>query len=244
MEDIKEPKTKKQKLEATGPSRWLGDPISLSEMQRICEGFVPKNTQKANNWDRRVFEEWRDNRNKCAIEKCPSTLLEHPEVGALNYWLARFVVKVWQTDGEPYPASSIVNLLSGLYRYSKKCTSACPNFIDRRHPTFRELNSVLQVTFCELWEKGIGTVVKHAPTVLPDKENALWESKAIRDHSPLAFQKAVFYYVGKTYCVRGGQEQRNLKISQFVHSSEPNCYTCVENGSKNLSGTNPKLDTR
>ena len=137
MEDFKEPKNKKQKLEAAGPSRRFGDPVSLSEMQRICEGFVPKNTKKANNWARRVLEEWRDNRNKCAIEKCPSTLLERPEVGALNYWLARFVVEVRWTDGEPYPASSIVNLLSALYQYSKKCAPACPNFMDRRDPTFR-----------------------------------------------------------------------------------------------------------
>ena len=38
-------------------------------------------------------------------------------------------------------------------------------------------------------------VVKHVPTVLPDEENTIWESKTIGDHSSLAFQRAVFYYV-------------------------------------------------
>ena len=112
--------------------------------------------------------------------------------------------------------------------------------MDRRDATFRNLNGTLQVKFWELREKGVGAVVKHAPAVRLDEENALRESKTIRDHSPLALQRAVFYYVGKTFCLWGGREQRDLKISQFVHSSEPDCYTYVENGSKNQSGSNPK----
>ena len=49
--------------------------------------------------------------------------------------------------------------------------------------------------------------------------------------------KEQFSYVGK---IRRGEEQRTLKISQFVRSLEPDCDTCIENGSKNYSGTNPK----
>ena len=33
-----------------------------------------------------------------------------------------------------------------------------------------------------------------------------------------------------------GEEQRSLKRSQFVLSSGPDCYTFVENGSKNRPG--------
>ena len=39
------------------------------------------------------------------------------------------------------------------------------------------------------------------------------------------------FYVGKTFCLRGGAEKRELKISQFVRS-DPDCYTYVENGFK------------
>ena len=55
--------------------------------------------------------------------------------------------EVQQADKEPYPALSLVNILLGLYRYRKKCAPACPNFMDRRDPTFRELNGALQVNF-------------------------------------------------------------------------------------------------
>jgi hypothetical protein len=48
----------------------------------------------------------------------------------------------------------------------------------------------------------------------------------------VALQRAVF-------CLHGGEEQRNLKPSQFVHTKQPDCFTYVENGSKNHSGINP-----
>ena len=49
----------------------------------------------------------------------------------LNLWLARFVVEARRADGDPYPPTTIVNLLSKLYRFAKNCDRHCPNFMDR-----------------------------------------------------------------------------------------------------------------
>ena len=103
---------------------------------------------------------------------------------------------------------------------------------------FRDLNGAVQVRFRELREEGVGAQVSHAPVILPDEEDMLWASKVIGDHSPLSLQRAVFFYVGKAFCLRGGEEQRQLKCSQFKRSFDPNCYTYIENGSKNYSGVN------
>lgn len=46
----------------------------------------------------------------------------------------------------------------------------------------------------------------------------------------------MFFYVGKRFCIRGGEEQRNLGPSQFLRSLDPDCLTFVEHGSKNRSG--------
>ena len=73
-----------------------------------------------------------------------------------------------------------------------------------------------------------------------EEENLLWQSKTIGDHDPLALLRAVFFYVGKSFCLRGGEEQWNLKRSQFVRSYSPDSYMYVENGSKNRSGINSK----
>ena len=38
------------------------------------------------------------------------------------------------------------------------------------------------------------------------------------------------------FCLRGGQEQRDLKHSQFIREYNPDRYTYIENGSKNHKG--------
>ena len=53
---------------------------------------------------------------------------------------------------------------------------------------------------------------------------------------------AVFFYNGKNFCLRGGAEHRNLKLSQvkretsIVDSKEIPCYIYSEFGSKNHQG--------
>ena len=71
-----------------------------------------------------------------------------------------------------------------------------------------------------------------------EEESMLWDSKVLGVHTPFALVRAVFFYIGKAFCIRGGQEQRQLKRSQFKRSYDPDCYTYVENGLKNHSGVN------
>ena len=239
LEDFEYHPRKKAKLDSTSTKRFVS-PTSEVDMKKICQGFVPKNTQKATDWAVRVFTEWRAQRNKASSEQCPSDLLEWPVDTALNYWLARFVVEAHRENGSPYPPTSISNMLAGLYRYCKKFDGSCANFMNRKDPAFKELSGALQVRYRDLRQAGIGAVVKHAPLVTADEEEALWVSKSIGDHDPIALQRAVFFYVGKAFCLRGGEEQRNSKLSQLIRSSKPDCYTYVENGSKNKSGVNPR----
>ena len=53
--------------------------------------------------------------------------------------------------------------------------------------------------------------------------------------------RTVFFYVGKVCCIRGGEEQRNLKPSQFKRYTNPHHYMYIENGSKNNSGTSLRV---
>ena len=38
----------------------------------------------------------------------PFNRFKNPDVGVLNYWLARFVLEVQRADREPYPACTAV----------------------------------------------------------------------------------------------------------------------------------------
>ena len=48
---------------------------------------------------------------------------------------------------------------------------------------------------------------------------------------------AIFFCTGKFFCLRGGEEHRNLKLPQFERLTDPDRYIYHENCSKNKSGT-------
>ena len=48
--------------------------------------------------------------------------------------------------------------------------------------------------------------------------------------------KKLFFNLGKVCCLRGGEEQRNLKPSQFTRLHDPERYVYTEHGSKNRNG--------
>ena len=89
--------------------------------------------------------------------------------------------------------------------------------------------------FRQLHQSGVGTDVQHTAVINHEEEDKLWSSGILNVTEPKGLQQALFY-VGKVYCIRGGEEQRCLKPSQFVRSSDPDCYTYTEHGSKNRSG--------
>ena len=113
---------------------------------------------------------------------------------------------------------------------------SCPNILDRKDPGFRDFHGACEVVFRRLHQSGGGTDVQHTAVINHEEEDKLWSSGILNVTEPKGLQQAVFYYVGKVYCIRGGEEQRCLKPSQFVRSSDPDCYTYTEHGSKNRSG--------
>ena len=77
--------------------------------------------------------------------------------------------------------------------------------------------------------------MKHASTISLEEENALWSAGILGSDNPKSLLRAVFYQNGKNFCLRGGSEHRNLKLSQLQRRSDPNQYIYTENGSKNRS---------
>ena len=76
----------------------------------------------------------------------------------------------------------------------------------------------------------------------------MWESGVIGLHSPLALLRAAFILNGKNFCLRGGEEQFSLKISQFKRGFDPELsksyYTYIANGSKNRRGSDLHLKNK
>ena len=56
---------------------------------------------------------------------------------------------------------------------------------------------------------------KATPVLSASEEDVLWNNGILSLDNPVGLMNAVFFYSGKNFCLRGGAEHRNLKLSQF-----------------------------
>ena len=89
------------------------------------------------------------------------------------------------------------------------------NFLDKTDSRFRDLRNTLDSVCSNLHAQGVGAQKKSANVVSAEDEDLFWEKKAMSFETPRSLQNLVFYYVGLHFSLRGGQEQRDLKVSQL-----------------------------
>ena len=233
LEDFK--LKKRRKLAPSDRFKVSSDQV---EIDRIKKGYVPMNTQKSTNWAVKVFNEWRGSRSSLDDGECPSDLLEVGDADKLNFWLPRFINEVRRTDGNAYPPRTFHQLLAGIQRSMLEKNHCLPKFLDRSNPVFHPIHGACDSVYHDLHCSGVGVRVRHTPIILEEEEAKLWEYGLLGVDNPKSLQRAVFYFVGKRFCIRGGalscvSEQRALGPSNFICSYDPDCITYVEHGSKN-----------
>ena len=186
---------------------------SREEVEQLSIKQVPPKTQASTKWAISCFNTWLENRNKIAgSEKCPLDLLKTQNDFDLNYWLKIFAIEARKISGEQYPPKTLYLIFSGILRYMRAINS---NILSKKYHTFDGLHNTLDRMFRKLRSEGVGAVQKHAEPFNKDEENSLWKSGVMGTHTPQALFNAIFYYNGKGCCLRGGEEHRNLKLSQF-----------------------------
>ena len=103
---------------------------------------------------------------------------------------------------------------------------------------FTPLKSICDSVFKKLHSKGIGAYLKTTVVLSVHDEKKLWDTNVMNLKTPIGLLCVVFFCNGKNFCLRGGAEQRNLKLSQFqrevtiVEGQEVSCYIYTELGSK------------
>ena len=161
----------------------------------------------------------------------------------LNKWLSFFFLETRNQKGEKYPPKTLYQLMCGLLRYARlQIDPNYPNFLDVKNTSFRPLQNTMDNVFKQLRKEGIGAEKKRAEVVTKEDEERLWSTQTIGIHDPQALFRAVFYYNGKNFCLRGGLEHRNLRLSQLVRVHDPDGYIYTEYASKNRTGGYLQLD--
>ena len=164
------------------------------------------------------------------------------DISELCEILSFYVKQARKTDGSEYTPKTLYLLLAGLQRQirlNKGRASAINIFTDSRLESFC---NVCEHEFRRLHQKGIGTEIKHTELLSKNVEKTLWDKQVINLTTPQGLLNCAFFYNGKNLCLRGGDEHRRLKFSQFKHDTvmveglEKACYIYTEHGSKNRSG--------
>ena len=208
-------------------------PLNASQIEQKCKPSIPKNTQVNTSWTVSVFDQWVAHRNRqarSASEKCPISLLTtvHP-TGAVDYWLATFILEARRKDGEFYPPNTVRNILAAIFRHMKAYLGACnvSNMINKkeREINYPRLHNAMDGHFQAASFYGCWCTTHTSTSDYTWDENKLWSMGIFGTHSPKSLLNTVLFYNGKNFIFRGVEEHFSLRFSQLVRQSAPVRYT-------------------
>ena len=222
--------------------------VSSKEMETCKKKPSCKNTDKSQLWAFCVFQSWIENQDTSEsdddIRYNESDLFAEDSERVCSM-MCKFIIEARQRNGSPYSPKTLLQLATNLQSYALKENPNSCRFMDSKNPVFKPFHNVLNNTSRKLLSEGIGATKNQARVVTPNEESMLWEKGTIGTHSPNALLNAVFFYCGMYFCLRGGEEHRELKMSQLVFKDVANpsdetqtirCLEYTEHGSKNRKG--------
>ena len=124
-------------------------------------------------------------------------------------------------NGENYPPCSINSILSGILHHMRTENPNYPNFLSKQDPKFHSFKTALDNIYKKLTSDGVGAGSAHTESISPDEENQLWSTGVLNVETPKGLLRAIFFYNGKCFCLRGGVEHRNLRLSQLQQLTDP-----------------------
>ena len=211
------------------------------DFEQYKKGFIVKNTADDTQKCLKLFNEWKNERNAMfPNDPVPQDILQGGNKVELCKWLSKFAIEVRKKDGSPYPPRTIHHYLSGIQRHIRTEEKLEINLMNDKE--FIELRNVLDTLFRKLHSEGVGTSSKKTPVLGDDDEEQLWTSGVLDPETPQGLLNCVFFLNGKNFCLRGGVEHHQLKLSQFkrevvkIEGHHKVRYTYTEYVSKNRVG--------
>ena len=208
------------------------------QLESMSKPQVLKYTEVNTKWGIKYLQDWFHDYNQRHPDSCcpDDVFLPKCSKELLNKWLFVFVLETRARNGDPYPPKTLHSLLTGILRHMRTKNPDYPNFLDKDDSAFVSFRTTLDNLFKSLREKGIGATAYHTEGICKEEEEMLRKSSVLNIDTLKGLLRSVFYYNDKCFCLRGGQEQRELSVSQFERGHNPECYIYSENASKNRMG--------
>ena len=202
--------------------------VSSAELDFCKKKPICKNTKRSQVWALNVFQEWIKCRNESIREQDSDVMPQYSEedlvgedVANVCTILCKFVAECRQKNGKPYCPKTLLQLLNNIQSHVLRRNPNPCRFMDSKDPKYKSFHNVLNNVSKKLLSEGVGAVKKQAKIVAQSEEDTLWEKGVVGTHSPAALSNAVFIYCGIYLCLRGGDEHRDLKLSQFEFKQVP-----------------------
>ena len=177
---------------------------------------MPENSAKCSKWVLKNLGEWFDDYNK----RNPDNLC-HDDVlsptcskALLNKWLCVYIDKTRSCTSEPYPPKTVYSLLCRILRDMRACNPTYPNFLDKHDTDFSDFTRTLDNLSKSLRSTGVGSLTNSAEELSSEDESCV-VSGVFNLDSPKGLLHAAFFYCGKCFCLHGGLEHWNFKMSQL-----------------------------
>ena len=129
--------------------------------------------------------------------------------------LSLFCSEVRQQNRELYTPKSLLQVLINLQKYARDQCPTSFHFMDQKDSRFKMLHNMLDNVSRKPHKSGIGIVKAQARGITTQEEETLWTTGVVGTTSLNSLLNAVFFYCGVYLCLRGGDEHRDLKYSQF-----------------------------
>ena len=220
--------------------------VNPKEVEAEKDKFIPQNTDKSTQWAVKAFTDWAISRKEAGEDAPPEIILLTHDRKVLCNWLCTFFLEVRKFDGTKYCPRSLASLLAGIHRHIEAHSRHKVQI--QRQEEFEPLHTLLENLYRKLHSEGIGTTKNQAEVISLHEEKQLWATEALTYNTPQGLLNAVFYYNGINFCLRGGDEHRNLHESQLHFGSDSasreqvEYVDYVEHGSKNRPGGTKQLN--
>ena len=229
---------KKRRLSLSLKKRSRCADVSEEPVESFACASIPKNSALNSKWAMHNLSEWLAHHNKRHPESpCPpETVSSSFPKDVLSIWLPVFVLETRNQRGKKYPPKTLYNLLCGILREMRVQNPNYPNYLDKQDSTFAAFLNTVNNLLKSLREFGVGSTSSHTEEISTEEESLLRSSGVLNTTMPKGLLRAVFYVCGKCFCLRGGQEHRDLAPSQFERLRDPYCYVYRENTLNNKQG--------
>ena len=135
--------------------------------------------------------------------------------------LCKFVMETRKGSGKPYTPKTLLQLLTNLQSLAFERNEKACHFMNHKNIAFKSLHVINNVSK-KLLADGVGAEKRQARVISVAEEELLWEKNILGSSSPSVLVHTVFYFCGLYFCLRGGVEHRELKLSQFEVKEIPN----------------------